>query len=205
MHAVQTRAKVGMLLAIAAALVVGFFQPTYADAASAPKRPAMSSAVTPYQVPPPDPQYSATVPQVLKYVTGKKIGPSVYTEYASFIITGFYKDSTGRYVRTRSGVSCNICTTALTPQTAPNSLGSGPVMQPNSWYNPASWDWGHILGTAWNATWNGCLKGSLTGLVGSAGGTLMVNLIARGGKVFVGPYGYAAIAVGGCIVAALNY
>jgi len=33
----------------------------------------------------------------------------------------------------------------------------------------------------------------------------MVNLIARGGKVLVGPYGYAAIAIGGCIVAALNY
>jgi hypothetical protein len=49
------------------------------------------------------------------------------------------------------------------------------------------------------------LKGSLTGLVGAAGGTLMVNMIARAGKIVPGPYGYAAIAISGCLVAALNY
>lgn len=81
--------------------------------------------------------------------------------------------------------------------TTPYALSSGPVMQLNSWYNPASWDWGHILRTAWDAMWNGCLKGSVTGLVGSAAGTLMVNLIAGGGKEFVGPYGYTVIASAG--------
>lgn len=75
------------------------------------------------------------------------------------------------------------------------------MMHPDSWYNPTSWDWGSILGATWNNIVKKCLGGAATGLVGTASGTLIVNLIARGGKVFVGPYGYAAIAVGGCVVA----
>ena len=44
----------------------------------------------------------------------------------------------------------------------------------------------------------------MKGIVGTAGSTLLVNLAPRGGAVFVGPWGYAAIAIGDCIAQALD-
>lgn len=67
-------------------------------------------------------------------------------------------------------------------------------------YNPFSWDRGHIPGSTWSALWNTCLSGAGSGVVGTASGTLAVNLLARGGLLVIGPQGYAAIAIGGCVV-----
>jgi hypothetical protein len=77
------------------------------------------------------------------------------------------------------------------------------VITPNSWFNPFSWDWGHILSATWNEIRNNCLSGAAQGVVGTASGTTIVNLPARGGKITPGPGGYAAIAIGGCVVSML--
>jgi hypothetical protein len=89
---------------------------------------------------------------------------------------------------------------ATTCTIPPGVVSRDASIHPDSWYNPASWNWGHILSKTWNAIWNHCLSGATQGVVGTASGTLVINLLARGGKVFVGPEGYAAIAIGGCVV-----
>jgi hypothetical protein len=96
---------------------------------------------------------------------------------------------------TTTGLSTGGTQPDATCQTVP--LG---MIQPDSWWNPASWSWGKILGNTWSAIWNNCLSGAVKGTVGTASGALIVNLILRGGKVFLGPEGYAAIAISGCVV-----
>jgi hypothetical protein len=94
-----------------------------------------------------------------------------------------------------AGVAPRICPTRHAP--VPRGAAAGTVVRvPLSWYNPFSWNWGHVLGKIWNAVWNNCLSGAAQGIVGTASGTLAVNLIARGAKVVVGPSGYAVIAIG---------
>jgi hypothetical protein len=67
--------------------------------------------------------------------------------------------------------------------TGGEKLGAG------QWYNPGSWNWGHMLGSTWNGIRNNCAKGAVPGVVGTASGALIANLIVRGGAVFVGPQG----------------
>jgi len=165
-----------------------------ATAGATPNRSLTGLSHSPTSTPPPS--HLATIAQVLNYTKGKRIGPSVDTGYGVFTITGFYLDSTGGWVRTRSGVTYSD----------PRTLAENPnLVTPDSWWNPTSWNWKHILGTAWDALWNKCLKGAVSGLLPSVGGTTMVNLIARGAKVVPGPYGYAAIAIGGCTASLLDY
>lgn len=83
---------------------------------------------------------------------------------------------------------------------APVTLPGGQVIYPDSWFNPLSWHWSNILGTVWNNIVLKCAKGAAKGLVGTASGTLITNLLIRGAKLYVGPYGYAAMAIGGCSV-----
>jgi hypothetical protein len=194
---------------VAAALVLA---PLPSGAAAPPPAAVPPAATggtptaTPDSVPPPEPSHLATLAAVMAYTTGKRVGPSADTGNGYFTITGFHRSGNG-WVRERTAVSyANPTIVAGGANTGgPGSSVTPSVMHPNSWYDPSSWNWKHILGSAWDATWNGCLKGSLTGLVGAAGGTLMVNMIARAGKIVPGPYGYAAIAISGCLVAALNY
>ncbi len=152
------------------------------------------------------------------YIVGKwTSGPNSYTKWQRIQITGSHQDPCfdffdiddvmHQYVdptsppstrpvgpRQQGGIPADC------PQGVPTAVpGVGRVV-PLSWYNPFSWDWGHILSSTWNTIWDNCLKGATEGVVGTASGATIVNLLARGGKVFVGPYGYAAIAVGGCVV-----
>jgi hypothetical protein len=149
-----------------------------------------ASAAQPSQVPPSG-QYHPTLAQVKAGEQGRVLGPNAYTQYGRATIAGW--SVSGKYTRV------SLKTAYVSPLGVRLNPGSG-LATPNSWYNPGSWDWGHILGSTWNGIWNNCAKGSLTGVVGTASGTLIVNLLVRGGAVFVGPEGYAAIAIGGCVV-----
>jgi hypothetical protein len=137
---------------------------------------------------PPGGASRVSVAQAMIALKGKTVGPNRYTANGRAVIAGWRKS--GRYevpvLRTTfPGV------VALTPLPARS-------ISPNSWYNPTTWDWRHLLGATWNTIWSRCLKGALKGVVGSASGALLVNLVARGGKLFIGPWGYAAVAIGGC-------
>ena len=177
---------IAVLVAVLA-VSIGLISP--ASAATPLGRPAHAS---PAATPPPDPSPYLTVAQVLAYATTKSVGPSAYTGYGKETITGFYKNAAGNYHAHLSAVTKVNPTTPL-------------VVSPDlTWSNPFSWDWGHILGEAWDAIWQHCLKGAATGIVGRAAGALIANLIARGGAVFVGPWGYAAIGIGGCLVQAIK-
>lgn len=193
------------------ALVVGLATPATASPRTASLRTEASHGSTtpiasltgiasapessPSQVPPGEPGGYATVQTVLRYATGKRIGPSVYTGGGMFTITGFVQSPTG-WERVRSGATCPSCEMVGVNGVTPNGVPQ--------WAQPWTWDWGHILGEVWGSLWNRCLAGSVKGVVGTAGSTLLVNLIADGGKVYLGPYGYAAIAIGGCIALALD-
>jgi len=158
--------------------------------------PALA-ALSPNSVPPPDPSHEYTIAQFNGHQVGKRIGPNAYTYNGEFTITGWVQS--GKYwVRTRSTVTCPVCTTSgLNPQAVtPDGLPR--------WANPADWDWGSILGKVWFTFWDNCGKGALTGLIGTATTTVATNLVAVGAKTFVGPYGYAMMAVGGCIMNLVN-
>jgi hypothetical protein len=148
-----------------------------------------AAAAPPAQVPPPA-QYHPTVAQLKASELAKSVGPSRYTQYGRTTISGW----------TVSGKYTKAVLKAVYVSPAGLRTVSKTVVVPNSWYNPGSWDWGHILGATWSAIWNNCAKGAVTGVVGTASGAVIVNLIARGGVIFFGPGGYAAIAIGGCVV-----
>ena len=144
------------------------------------------------------------------YIVGRwTSGPNSYTRWQRIQITGSHKDLCFNFYDIDDVMHQYVDPTKAQPATAlrvlvgcPQSAGAAavPSITPRSWYNPFSWDWGHIMSSTWNAIWDNCLKGATEGVVGTASGTTIVNLLARGGKVFVGPYGYAAIAIGGCVV-----
>lgn len=204
---IRRLASIGLGLALAAAMA----SPANAATTHPPvPRPAPATAATirltpgggagsadpgPAMVPPGEPGGYATVQTVLRYATGKRIGPSAYTGGGMFTITGFTQTPTG-WARVRSAASCPSCETVGADLVTPDGLPE--------WAKPWTWDWKHIMGETWDAIWNHCMSGSVKGVVGTAGSTLLVNLIADGGKVFIGPYGYAAIAIGGCIALALD-
>jgi hypothetical protein len=78
--------------------------------------------------------------------------------------------------------------------------GKTPVL---SWWNPLTWNWGNILGAVWGEM-EKCMKGAAAGWMPVVTGTTAVNMLFRAGKVYVGPYGYAAIGVGGCLWAIVS-
>lgn len=168
-----------------------------------------------------------SVAGLIAHTTGKTLGPNGYTDWGKATISSYssYYDCNRHETYWRRSLSMKqypnpLGVQAVGAQTGPpitlsggvsgpNSCPSGPVrmtlgpdgmMHPDSWYNPASWDWGGILGSVWDRVISRCLSGAQAGVVPAASGTLIVNIIARGGKVFVGPEGYAAIAVGGCVM-----
>jgi hypothetical protein len=160
---------------------------------------ASAAQAAPSQVPvPPGGASRVSVAYAKAALTGKTVGPNRYTAYGRATIAGWRKS--GRYQipvlrTTYPGV------VAVNPADA--GLGPDAAISPDSWYNPKTWDWRHILGATWDTIWSRCLKGALKGVVGTASGTLLVNLAARGGRLIVGPWGYAALAIGGCAVDAV--
>lgn len=149
--------------------------------------PGVAAATT--SILPPPNWYHPTLSQAKSGFVGRSLGPNAYTSYGKYTITGW--TVSGKYTVPVSKVIY------VSPVVAPGYVASG--MHPDSWYNPTTWDWGHILGSTWSAIWNNCLKGATAGVVGSASVTTATNLLARGGKLFVGPEGYAVIAFGGCV------
>ncbi|MCW2540296.1 MAG: hypothetical protein JWN95_2021 [Frankiales bacterium] len=155
---------------------------------------ASSAQAAPSKLPvPPGGASRVSVAQAMTALKGKTLGPNRYTAYGRATIAGWRKS--GRY-------EVPVLRTSYPGVVAVKPL-PGTSISPNSWYNPTTWDWGHILGATWNAVWSRCLKGALKGVVGTASGTLLINLAARGGTLFIGPWGYAALAIGGCTVDAV--
>lgn len=119
-------------------------------------------------------------------------GPNTYTKWQRVQMLNFSRDNGNyRYYDTDD---------KMHQYPNPTLVDSTGAVQPNSWWNPFSWDWSHIMSSAWNNIFKKCLQGAAQGVVGTASGTLTVNLLTRGAKLFVGPEGYAALAIGGCIV-----
>ncbi len=154
-------------------------------------------AMNPQSVPPPDPSEEYTVAQYKAVLMGRRYGPSPNTYGGEFTITG-WTASGNRWLRTRSAVSCPACEMVGADVSAPDGLGL-----PN-WANPIKWNWHNMLGAAMDTIWNGCVKGALTGVVSTATATIAANLAARAAPIYLGPYGYAAFAIGSCVVGIIN-
>lgn len=169
-----------------------------AQAAPAP-RPA---AVTPYMTPPPTGYHYVSLATGLATMRGKYYGGNAWTGYGRATINGFTRDAAGKYHRTLTMAYTGNTTIANGIKTGPNvgpeAIHPGPIMGPNSWYNPGSWDWGHILGVTWSFLWNDCLKGAVGGDVGAVGTQLATELLIKGGLAITWQ-GYAAVAIGGCM------
>jgi hypothetical protein len=128
------------------------------------------------------------------------VGPSAYTQYGVEHIYGYTAVGATGFAHPRFHVGWVSPATLMAARTVQPVGPSGPVIGAYSWYNPASWDWGHIMGSAWNSFWDGCVRHGSKAVASTASVTVIVNLMARGGAIYVGPYGYAAVAVGGCLV-----
>lgn len=133
------------------------------------------------------------------WAVGRSLGPNVHTDWGKLTITGFtYLRTTAhgaRIWRTNKDTCGARC---LSP------VGPAGVAYPNSWYNPASWDWGGIFGKIWDKI-TACDHGALVGFVGTASGAVLVNLLAHSPVIYVGPYNYAAVMIGGCLIAAMGW
>lgn len=127
------------------------------------------------------------------------LGPNYYTDYGKAVITG-WPDRIANNTKVSPSIKITNSGSPVAPmnQRATHYAPDGSY-HPDTWYNPFSWDWGHILGSMWQHL-KDCLSGAAGAFLPSMGGTLAVNLLIHGGpKLYVGPAGYAAIAVGGCL------
>lgn len=164
------RARRLVSLAIAAVLAAGL-------ATAAPATPASAST------------HHLTASRFVEWSTGRTLGPSYWTGYGRAVVTG-WPDRILRNSKVRPAVK-------ITRGINPTTVTAG-IVRPDSWWNPTTWHWSQIFGSAWH--WiSKCLVGAEKGVVPSVGGVTAVNLLFRGAKLYVGPYGYAAIAVGGCL------
>lgn len=199
-HQIASRAAVRLALlvfTVAAALTVG--AAGAGAAATGPMTPIAQAArlsgttvgvggqnVTPNHTPPPCNGCTyMSIAQAKALVTDRYLGPNADTDFGRFHVTGFTGPGSTGYYTTASSLTNGGLTLA------------GPV-SPNSWYNPSMWNWKHIFSTLF--TWvDGCVHGSVSGVIQTGSATLLVNLLAKGAKLYIGPYGYAALALGGCL------
>jgi hypothetical protein len=167
-----------------------------------------------------------TVSWWLAYEKGKYLGPNADTSWGRMTITGFAACG-GHYYKIYKITQYPNPTTAGSVDAGSvragsvraGSLGTGPVapsaadppatispsvcptgMHPDSWWNPFSWNWEHILGIIWNDIVAKCMRGALSGAVGTASTSLATKLIAKVATIKVGPQGYAIAAIAGCTV-----
>jgi hypothetical protein len=147
---------------------------------------------------------------VRSYMVGKwTSGPNAATKWQRVQITGSHKDPCFNFYDIDDVMHQYVDPAVVTSQprtatAADRALRAASMVCPTvvaySWFNPFSWDWGDILGDVWNTLWNSCLSGTAAGLVGTASGTLVWNLLARGAKLVPGAAGYATAAISGCVV-----
>ena len=157
---------------------------------------------------------------LLAKTTGGKYGPNSYTRAEVGKITGYLKTvSCGGATAYAAKVSVTASPLRVTSATAkpdstilppcgisqntvhsPMLAGPDATMQPNSWWNPFSWNWKSIMGNVWNDIFVSCAEGATNGLVGGLVMNKAVPFILRGAEPEVGPSGYAALAVGGCLI-----
>ncbi|HET7174360.1 MAG TPA: hypothetical protein VFI30_08860 [Nocardioidaceae bacterium] len=178
------------------------------------------------KVSPPSGYHFVSVSYVLNHVKGRSLGPSWKTSYGRLTITGFRHPNRywypkrkvtygGSPIAIRSGAAADrpadassesdgtayrLLGRSYQPRAVSYQPGAVSYQPLGHWWAPWTWNWRAILGTFWNSFMSKCLSGAIRNIVGVMSGTLIVNLLARAGKVFIGPYGYAALAVGGCIV-----
>lgn len=187
MKPVHVLAAIAASLALVVGLVAG------ASLASPEPRPTGVISATPNMTPPPtNYSYFTTTSAAEKFLLGRTVGPNVYTYYGRSTITGFRTRADGGRIRTLSVVQ-------YPNPVLPSRSGDGLTpMTLYSWYNPASWDWKHILGVTWTTVWDGCLKGGVYGFQGGIGASVATRLITRGAEEMIGPEGVVAAIVGGC-------
>jgi hypothetical protein len=61
------------------------------------------------------------------------------------------------------------------------------VMHPDSWYNPASWNWSK------------CISGAITGTMSNMSVTAAATAMTGGSSLVITPEGLVAVALGSCI------
>jgi hypothetical protein len=142
-----------------------------------------------------------TAAQLRAYEVGKFYGPNSYTSWGKGTITGF---------TTPCGGTLSAATVAYkqypSPLVAPRVTPAavlGPnicLIQPNDWWNPFSWDWSSILGSFWDQVWNKCISGALKGVVTTASGVKITELLIKGAKVGISPEGYVVLAISSCLI-----
>jgi len=161
--------------------------------------PAPRATVSPQQTPPPGYPYFSSMTAALQSEIGKTVGPTSATYWGKSTITGFTYNSTRRHwIRT---LSIRQYPSPLAAQLAPNTFGPisrGPNMAPNSWYDPRTWNWSHILSVSANTLWNGCLKGAITGFQGGITINAAEVLVTRGAELAIGPEAVPALIIAGC-------
>jgi hypothetical protein len=148
-----------------------------------------NTLATPYPCGDADTPYTDD-PTFFRWQRGHATGPSPRTAYGNDLITGFH-DCGERHCPT---TSLSYEPPAFGPRGArPHDCGA-------VWFEPWTYCWGDIFGAIWDYFLQPCLTGALDGFVGTASGQIIINILNRGGQVFMDPWGYVAVAFGSCIV-----
>lgn len=193
------------LAAVAVSLALTATSMGSAHAASSRGRFLTSTArsATPNSVPPPtNYSYYLTESAGETHVTGRSVGPNAYTYYGKATIKGFTTVNGKR----KPSLSIVQYPSPLVGLLVPSSISGGmdgrqitrPIMQPDTWYQPWTWNWPKILGTSWDYVYNGCLHGALVGAMGAIGTQAAVGWLVRGAEMYLGPEAVVAVAIGGC-------
>ena len=160
-----------------------------ASASSATTTPsAASSAASEVRVTPNHVRGQHSVAYTKSYMTNRQVGPSRFTNYGVAKITGWRAYGDG-----------DKPTLSMSYQPPTTAADSGSVT-PDSWWNPATWNWGAIMGVDWSDLFSKCLSGAAGGFLGKvAYDSVAKDLLVRGATV-ISWEEYAALAFGGCVV-----
>lgn len=145
-----------------------------------------------------------------KWALGRALGPIAATDYGKIKLTGFtlthtsakgyttWKARTTITEGSKGGPSPLVRTEAA--HAIIGAMGAfGITVHLDDWWNPFSWDWSDILGKIYKNFVLPCLSGATEAFLPTVTGTVAINLLFDGAKLYVGPYGYAALIVGGCV------
>lgn len=148
-------------------------------------------------------------------LVGQHVGPDADTHYQYSTITGFHSIAhTGGYLYDMNlhltpspyatvawvghGTPVSRDITIRSDGTVRDSHTNQPILL-DSWYNPFSWNWSHILGKVLDLM-KECANGAAHGLVGSLSGPPIIAVLTRGAHIgATTPTAAATASLFGCL------
>lgn len=154
-----------------------------------------------------------TLAQTEAKLTGVSVGPNANTYWGEATLnstwTSYLDCHSRRHYMPRLTITDHNPTLAplapTTMQASPSATCTpgiavdpsvGPI-HPDSWFNPASWNWSKIWGSLWDLI-SKCINGAANGVISNLSVAAAATAITGGGSLALTPDGLVAVAIGSC-------